>query len=80
MRIFLLVLLLILIVVGVVWFLNSSSGDETKTRSLEVIPDLGHGSLIQYRVADRESVRTVTKKIESVLKRKKSSFWRSIFL
>jgi len=71
-RILLLILLVALICVGVYFIARAFDTDETRdeydTGSLEVIPNLDRGALISYKVGDRESVRSIVRKIEDTLK------------
>lgn len=64
----LVLLIAVLLIVGVLWYLRSSDDEEPK--SLEVIPKLGGGSLIQFNPTDRESIKTVALAIEDALRRK----------
>jgi len=59
-------LIVVLLIVGVLWYLRSSDNEEPK--SLAVIPQLGGRSLIQFNPTDRESIKAVTLAIEDALR------------
>lgn len=69
-KILLLILLVALICVGVYFIARAFDTDDNEAGSVEVIPNLDNGTWISYKAGDRESVRSVVRKIEDTLKRK----------
>jgi len=60
----LVLLIVILFIVGVLWYLSSSE----EPKSLEIIPQIEGKSLIQFASTDKDKVKTITSAIEDALK------------
>jgi hypothetical protein len=65
-RIIVLVLLLVLIVLGAVWFFVAKN----ETHDLSFHPKFDNASLIAVKTTDNDSVRSVVRKIDALLRRK----------